>query len=349
MFVRSELISLLILSSMYNTTMTIQHKLVQWYHQNKRELPFRINQDPYRVWISEMMAQQTQMETILPYYNRWMHQFPTLKSCALADEIDILQAWAGLGYYSRARNLHKTAQIIFYEHHGLFPTQALELEKLPGIGPYSAAAIASICFSEPVAAIDGNVKRVMSRLFLWDEIALKKQFTAKLQLTIQTWMKSEQPADVTQAIMELGALICTKQAACLRCPLNTLCLAYQHNEVQNFPKVRLKKAKTVENIEVVCLIHHDRTFALTLECEDNLMKGYYRLPTLTQAHLNADDTKLISQARHVFTHKIWELSFYQTLCSEKDPRFVWISFNQINKFPIITAHLKWLNKEALHL
>lgn len=333
---------------MYNNPMSIENKLVAWYHLNKRPLLFRNNQDPYRIWISEMMAQQTQMDTVLPYFKRWIERFPDLKACALASETDILQAWAGLGYYSRARNIHKTAQLIYHQHQGQFPTKAEQLKALPGIGPYSAAAIASICFLEPVAAIDGNVKRVMSRLFLWDETQSKKTFENNIRQTITQWMKMHSPADVTQAIMELGALVCVKQARCQQCPLKEHCAAYKTDQVHAFPKVVPKKAKTIENIEVVCLIHSDQTIAFTLQASDNLMQGYYRLPTRQQINLDIQNLEFVSQTQHVFTHKIWNINFFTATCTKKDTSFIWMRRDQLNDIPIITAHLKWLNDEALH-
>jgi len=329
--------------------MKIERLLVEWYSKNKRDLPFRLNQDPYRVWISEMMAQQTQIETLLPYYTRWMKTFPTLEACARAQETDILQAWAGLGYYSRARNIHKTAQIIYHDYHGQFPNSAQQLQKLPGIGPYSAAAIASICFQENVAAIDGNVKRVLSRLFLWDETLLKRSFETNLRNIISQWMHTENPSDVTQAIMELGALVCTKQARCQICPLMNHCEAYKTSQVQNYPKVITKKAKSTESIEVVYLMHTDQTIAFTNQNSDKLMQGYYRLPTRSQITVEMNELKFINQSQHVFSHKIWNLKFYMASCTKKDASLVWIRKDQINELPIITAHLKWLNEKALHL
>ncbi|MDP3446303.1 MAG: A/G-specific adenine glycosylase, partial [Ignavibacteria bacterium] len=155
----------------------IEHKLVQWYLENKRDLPFRKNQDPYRVWISEIMAQQTQIDTLLPYYNRWMKQYPTLDDLIISDDDDLYRLWEGLGYYSRVRNIKKASLLLASHFNHNFPTNKKEIETLPGIGDYTSSAIASICFNEKTAAIDGNVKRVMSRLFLLDEQEKKKEFT----------------------------------------------------------------------------------------------------------------------------------------------------------------------------
>ena len=155
--------------------------LVHWYNSNKRDLPFRVNQDPYRVWISEIMAQQTQIDTLLPYYERWMNQYPSLNDLYIAEEEDLYRLWEGLGYYSRVRNIHKAALQIKVEHASIFPNTKESIQTLAGIGDYTAAAIASICFNEKQAAIDGNVKRVMSRLFLLDETSLKKDFNKQIK------------------------------------------------------------------------------------------------------------------------------------------------------------------------
>ena len=170
-------------------------ELVHWYKQNKRNLVFRINQDPYRVWISEIMAQQTQIDTLIPYYERWMQHYPSLVDLFNAKEEDLLHLWEGLGYYSRVRNIQKAAQQIKNEHASRFPNTIDAILTLAGVGEYTAAAIAAICFNAKHAAIDGNVKRVMSRLYLWDETILKQAFKHQIKNVIETWMEDVNPGD----------------------------------------------------------------------------------------------------------------------------------------------------------
>ncbi len=317
--------------------------LVNWYNQNKRNLAFRLNQDPYRVWISEIMAQQTQIDTLIPYYERWMHQYPILSDLFVAEEEDLYRLWEGLGYYSRVRNIQKAALQIKNEYASIFPNTKDAIQTLPGIGDYTAAAIASICFNEKQAAIDGNVKRVMSRLFLWDETILRKEFNKQIKNKIETWMNDVNPGDLTQALMELGALICTKQAKCEHCPLKPHCLALQNNVVDAYPKAAKQLTKQTEQIDVVLLINKNNEFALTLDHSDSLMQGYYRLPSLKQ--VNITDAKKDGTLRHVFSHKIWEVNFYIAKVKQNHD-FKLVNYDESLKLPIITLHRKWLKQKS---
>ena len=317
--------------------------LVNWYNLNKRNLAFRLNQDPYRVWISEIMAQQTQIDTLIPYYERWMHQYPSLSDLFVAEEEDLYRLWEGLGYYSRVRNIQKAALQIKHDHASIFPNTKDTIQTLSGIGDYTAAAIASICFNEKQAAIDGNVKRVMSRLFLWDETILKKDFNKQIKNMIETWMNDVNPGDLTQALMELGALVCTKQAKCEQCPIKTHCLALQRDVVDAYPKAAKQLTKQTEQIDVVLLMNENHEFALTLDHSDSLMQGYYRLPSLKQ--VNITDTKKDGTLRHVFSHRIWEVNFHIAKIKQYH-EFKWVSYDESLKLPIITLHRKWLKQKS---
>lgn len=317
--------------------------LVHWYNSNKRDLPFRVNQDPYRVWISEIMAQQTQIDTLLPYYERWMNQYPSLNDLYIAEEEDLYRLWEGLGYYSRVRNIHKAALQIKEEHASIFPNTKESIQTLAGIGDYTAAAIASICFNEKQVAIDGNVKRVMSRLFLLDETSLKKDFNKQIKDKIETWMDDVSPGDLTQALMELGALVCTKQAKCEQCPIRAHCLAFQNDVVHAYPKAAKQLTKQTEQIDVVLLLNENNEFALSLDHTDSLMQGYYRLPTLSQVK-NIEYEKDVT-LKHVFSHKIWEVNFHIAK-STQIKNLKWVSYAESLKLPIITLHRKWLKQKA---
>jgi A/G-specific adenine glycosylase len=218
-------------------------KILKWYEENKRSLPWRSSKDPYKIWLSEIMLQQTRVAQGTPYYLKFIAQYPTVHDLANAPEDEVLKLWQGLGYYSRARNLHETAKVIASEHHGNFPKNHRELLKLKGVGDYTASAIASICFDEPQAVVDGNVYRVLARYF---GVALPINSTEgikyfkKLALEV---MDSNNIRDYNQGIMEFGALQCAPRIPnCEECPLNESCVALQKNQVDALP-VKLKKTK----------------------------------------------------------------------------------------------------------
>ncbi len=320
-----------------------ENLLKNWYLENHRTLPFRENREPYRIWISEIMAQQTQIDTLIPYYNAWMTKFKTIDDVANASEEEILKAWEGLGYYSRARNLQKAAKTIQNDFKSQFPKSRNEIIKLSGIGPYTASAIASICFDEKCAAIDGNVKRVFARLFLLDSEA--KDFESIIEKKIIKWMDEVEPHILTQAIMECGALICNKKALCETCPLKINCLAYQSDKVNEYPKVKAKIKQKVEHKSVILLKNKNQQIALTLNHKDSLMKGYYRLPEINQTNLELNQLKKDKRLTHVFSHKIWEVDFYELDIYESS-EFEWFDQDQINELPIITLHRKYLDSKS---
>lgn len=325
--------------------MQIEHKLVQWYLENKRELPFRKNQDPYRVWISEIMAQQTQIDTLIPYYERWMNQYPTLDDLSIAEDEDLYRLWEGLGYYSRVRNIKKAATMIKQDFNHTFPTSKVEIESLPGIGDYTSSAIASICFNEKTAAIDGNVKRVMSRLYTLDENLDKKHFYTFVKTKIEEWMNHVEPTHLTQALMELGALICNKPAKCEQCPLQSNCEAFKTQTVEDYPKPSKQLTKKEETIDIVLCMNQNNQFALTLDHNDKLMSGYYRLPRLDQ--FNQIDTIFDKSIKHVFSHKIWNVNFYISESNEKNPNFIWVTKKESETLPIITVHRNYLKEKFI--
>ena len=203
--------------------MSFSSDLLYWYDVHARVLPWRGERDPYRVWLSEIMLQQTQAETVKGYYARFLERFPTVFELAKGDEQEVLKLWEGLGYYSRARNLHATAKAVAREMGGVFPSCAEELKKLPGIGPYAANAIASIAYGEPVPALDGNQARVLSRVLAWEE-AIKTPFD--LLKPASALMNRSRPGDYNQALMDLGAMVCApKSPTCGECPVAAHCRA----------------------------------------------------------------------------------------------------------------------------
>jgi len=219
-------------------------QLLQWYARRARDLPWRVDSDPYRVWVSEIMLQQTRVETVIPYYEKFLAAFPDIETLATADEQKLLSHWSGLGYYSRARNLQKGAQHILTEHDGCFPRDRDLALRVPGVGPYTSAAILSIAFGEAHPVVDGNVIRVLSRLFLI-EPPLTNQ-VGRLELVADQLLDQTKPGDHNQAMMELGATVCLpKNPCCLVCPVSESCAAFSSARTDEFPRPR-PKAKTTD-------------------------------------------------------------------------------------------------------
>lgn len=223
--------------------MSFSNKLISWYLEHKREMPWRNTRDPYRIWLSEIILQQTRVTQGLPYYNAFTKAFPNVQDLANATEEEVLKLWQGLGYYSRGRNLHASAQMIVREYGGVFPSTYEEIKKLKGVGDYTASAIASICFNEPTAVVDGNVYRVLSRVFGINTPINSTAGIKEFKKLAQELIDPKRPADFNQAIMEYGAIQCKPQNPyCLHCIYNQRCVAFQQNKITTLP-VKLKKTK----------------------------------------------------------------------------------------------------------
>lgn len=256
--------------------------LLSWFDlHGRKDLPWQSPRDPYRVWISEIMLQQTQVQTVIAYFNRFIFRFPTVTCLALATEDEVLSLWSGLGYYSRARNLHSAAKIITQLHQGLFPQELQALIALPGIGPSTAAAILSQAFNLPTAILDGNVKRVLARFFLikgWPEQAqVKKRFWDYAN----SCMPQQRCADYTQAIMDLGALCCTsKKPDCLNCPLQNHCQAFKSGEQLQYPTKKIKKPVPIQYQQFLVLCNDQDLIYLEKRPPTGLWGGLWCLPSL---------------------------------------------------------------------
>ena len=233
---------------MSHVNQNIRRKLLAWYDKSKRNLPWRRTKDPYCIWVSEVMLQQTQVKTVLPYYERWINALPTIEKLAGASERKVLKLWEGLGYYSRARNLKKAAIIIVKEMNGIIPNNIEDLKILPGIGRYTAGAIASIAFGLKAPVLDGNVKRVISRLFCMNENGTTSASENRLWQKAETLLSTERPGDFNQALMDLGAVVCmAKSPICLRCPLSANCEASLKSDPEKWPPAKQKlPAKKIE-------------------------------------------------------------------------------------------------------
>lgn len=309
-----------------------------FYHLNKRDLIFRQNKDPYRVWVSEVMAQQTQIVTMLPYYMRWMDKYPTVVDLANADINDVLGLWAGLGYYNRAKNLVKGAKQIVKEYNGIFPTTKEELLNISGIGNYIAGAIASICFDQKVSAIDGNVNRVVSRLLCLQQTQGTSSFARCVEQQVQDWLAYATPSILNQALMELGALVCKpKQPLCSKCPLQKWCLGQQC--WQDYPIKKRKKANPIFIYNVSILIKDNMIALAKPAYEDGLMDGYYRFP-YQPAYLDAAKLSI----KHIYSHLTWICQLDNEL-SFNDDQLMWVPLKDLNTtYHLIKAHEKLLAK-----
>jgi len=293
----------------------MHEELIGWFIENQRALPWRASYDPYHVWISEIMLQQTQVETVLPYFERWIAKFPNIRKLAKADEQAVLTLWAGLGYYSRARNLMAAAKTIAEEHGGKVPSDYEALRLLPGIGQYTAGAILSIAFNKPYPVVDGNVRRVLSRLYGWEDDNPKRLWEAADRL-----VKQAEPRFINQAVMELGATVCSfKAPRCLVCPVQRVCIAYKTGTQLAIPPVK----KRPETVRVML-------FAVVQERKgQHLMrqsKGLWEFPMFSE--LPAGEITHVGSCRHTITHHRLEVQVY-TGTLENLQGFQWQKFKDL--------------------
>jgi len=316
--------------------------LLPWYERNKRDLPWRQDQEPYHIWLSEIMLQQTRVEAVKGYYTRFLQTLPTIEALAHADDELLHKLWEGLGYYSRVRNLKKAAQMILERHGGAFPGQYPEVLSLPGVGEYTAGAICSIAFSQPTPAVDGNVLRVVTRLTddttPVDLPAYKKQVQAALRVIY--------PAEAgafTQALMELGATVCgpNRKPDCESCPCREFCLGYARGTAPELPVKQPKRPRRTEQMTVFVL-NCDGCTALRKREATGLLAGLWELPH-TAGHLDAGAAmekveelglkprEIIKsvERKHIFTHVEWHMCGYYVEVSEPGGAFAWLSETQL--------------------
>lgn len=303
-------------------------RLLLWYEKNKRDLPWRHTKDAYKIWVSETMLQQTRVDTVVPYYERFLKKLPTLKDLAMIPEEELLKLWEGLGYYSRVRNLQKAAKILCAEKFDFLPPDKFLLEQLPGIGPYTVGAILSIAYEIEEPAIDGNVLRVLSRVYEESEDILSSKVRKKYTEILRGLMKGASPNLFTQSFIELGALVCTKTPDCPNCPLNNCCKAYKHQTVLSYPKKKLKKEKPVF-LKTVFLFQYKNTFMIHKRQENGLLANLYEFPNwesfltleevyniLAQKKIFYKNVTFLGEVTHVFSHQKWHLKVYKILLEE---------------------------------
>ena len=332
-------------------------RLITWYERAARTLPWRGHPDPYAVWVSEIMLQQTRVDTVIPYFERWLTRFPSIAELAAAPEQDVLQLWEGLGYYSRARNLHRAAMVVMAEYGGKIPANRDELEKLPGVGKYTAGAIASMAFGLDEAALDGNIRRVLARLFNVDIPARSPQGERRLWQLARENLPTGRAGDYNQALMDLGATICLPQnPTCLLCPLAQDCQALARGVQQERPILPEKRA--VPHITVAAaIIQRAHQVLIAQRPQDGLLGGMWEFPGGKQEpgeslpeclareireELGAGVTVGAQQGiyHHAYTHfKVTLHAFFCTL-SEGEPQPLqpaalrWVTFGELSDFPM---------------
>lgn len=311
------------INTIHPGTPSISNSLTDWYTENYRLLPWRETNDPYKVWLSEIILQQTRVNQGLPYYEAFVSRFSDVESFANADLDEILKLWQGLGYYSRARNMHTCANTIINEYDQQFPTNYKELLKLKGVGKYTAAAIASICFDEAVPVVDGNVYRVFSRLFgIDDDISDAKTFKVFFEVG-QQLIDSSRPGTFNQSVMELGALVCTpKNPDCINCPVAEFCHARAHGTQSNFP-VKTKKVKVKQRSLQYYFFCDDQNVLVKQRGNDDIWKGLYEFYLVDSFKENIDtehikESEQVYEMKHILTHQRLEISFFAKKLSSVD-------------------------------
>ncbi len=268
--------------------------LLRWFYQHQRDLPWRRERTPYRVWVSEVMLQQTQVRTVIPFFERWLKRFPHVSALAEAPLDEVLKAWEGLGYYRRARLLHAGAQEVAKDYEGHLPERYEELLGLPGVGTYTAAAIASLAFGEDVLAVDGNVKRVAARLFALPGVVAEKE----AKKTLLPHLPRGQAGAFNEALMELGATVCTpKSPLCSNCPISKDCLAFQRGDVSSFPEP--KKKKKVPHVKRYALVYErGDSLCLRQRSQDEMLGGLWGFPLVDDAPTG----ERLEEVQHAYTH-----------------------------------------------
>lgn len=342
-------------------------KLIGWYHKNKRDLPWRKTSDPYKIWVSEIMLQQTQVDKVIPYFNKFIERFPDLKALAQASQSDVLKVWEGLGYYTRARNLKSAAEIILNQRRGLMPDNHDDLIKIAGIGPYTAAAIASIAYNEDFPVVDGNVMRVVARIMKIEDPPGKKGTKSKFVHTVKTLMPPGQASDFNQAMMELGALVCRPhKPKCTACPVNFFCHGYQTmKDPSTLPSKAAPKHRPHYNV-AVGIIWKSGKILIDQRPEEGLLGGLWEFPggkqepgeTLEECLEREVREEMDIQIRvqgpfltipHSYSHfKITLHSFQcQHLNGKPSPKkaidWKWVSPKEINRYAFPQANKKILD------
>ena len=342
-----------------------RNNLLAWFETHRRELPWRETEDPYCIWVSEVMLQQTQVKKVLEYYQRFVSRFPDVESLAEAALQDLLKTWEGLGYYARARNLRKAAQVVVRDFDGEIPVDYAAFRQLPGVGDYIAAAVQSIAFNQPYAVVDGNVKRVLARLFLI-ETPINQSASAKIfQEQADLLLDHTVPGVFNQAMMELGATVCRPQSpTCIVCPVNAVCRGFQTARQAEFP-VRQKPKPLPEYHLVAGVIHRGNRILITQRKSEGLLGGLWEFPvgkiqakeSAEQACVRAigeetnllvEPIKYLTRVKHAYTHFKIVMDVFHCIYQSGEVvlneavDYRWITVDQIDQFPFPRSNHKFI-------
>jgi A/G-specific adenine glycosylase len=344
-------------------TTQIRAKLLRWYRRYARDLPWRRTNDPYAIWLSEIMLQQTQVQTVVAYYERFLRRLPTVEKLARARLDTVLKLWEGLGYYSRARNLHKAAQCITKEHQGVFPDTAEDLMRLPGIGRYTAGAIASIAYGLQEPILDGNVTRILCRVFRIHGDTRSQAVQRQLWALAADLVPRRSPGEFNQAMMELGATLCARQGPnCPACPLAKLCLAHQHQEQDQLPQ-RSPKKSVPHKIVAIGIIFHKGKILIDKRKPEGLLGGLWEFPggkpepgesleaalkreVKEELNINIKVGRHLTTVHHAYTHFTVELHAYRCHYVSGTPKclgctdYKWITQDQLDRYAFPGANKK---------
>ena len=318
--------------------------LATWYPQHKRDLPWREDRDPYHIWISEIMLQQTRVSAVVDYYKRFLAELPDAASLAFVSDERLMKLWQGLGYYRRAANLKKAAEVIVSKYGGVFPDTYEAIRGLPGIGDYTAGAIASIAYGLPTPAVDGNCLRVYARVFAYAGDIAKESTKREVREALLPMYRQADPMIMTQSLMELGACVCVPNGApdCGNCPLASVCLAKEKDAWQRYPVKQAKPKRRIEKMEALVLICGDK-IAIKKRPETGLLANLWEFPNHSidgsDVHtasafagtLGAAPSKILveSSYRHIFTHVEWQIAAYCFLCEKMPEDLTWVTREEL--------------------
>lgn len=339
-----------------------QKDLILWFKGNQRSLPWRQNQDPYKIWVSEIMLQQTRVDTVIPYFNRFIDKFPTIRALAEAEEEEVLKAWEGLGYYSRARNLQTAVREVHEQYNGSVPKSKAEILKLKGVGPYTSGAILSIAYGKPEPAVDGNVMRVISRIFAsFDDIS-KQTTRKKIEAIILKMISKADPSSFNQGLMEIGALICTPTSpSCSHCPVQSHCQAFAQDIQEQLP-VKAKKAKPKQKKLACAFIKNEnKQVLINQRPSTGLLANLWEFPIveiseekavekqlsdflLTEFRIHTNVGEQIFDVQHVFSHLKWDIKIFSvellSMVETSSERAKWVSDREITAYPFSVSQQK---------
>lgn len=330
-------------------------KLKNWFLNSKRDFPWRDNPNPYQVWVSEVMLQQTQAAVVVPYYLRWMERFPTIESLAKANIDEVVKMWEGLGYYSRARNLHEGAQYVVNEFKGILPSTYEGLSKIKGLGPYTIGAILSFAFHQKISAVDGNVIRVLSRYYAIEDDIGKPKTVNKLRELASSILPDQEPWIFNEALIELGATVCMRKPQCFQCPLNGSCKAFSDEKVDRIP-YKSTKTKIEKLLRAVAVVKYQDSLLVKKGSSGAIMEGLYEFPyfemkdvndekgatdkILQELNMNIVSSEILSIVSHSFTRYQVTLKpiLFHTKIQFKTDNYEWMTYEELQKLAFSSGH-----------